>query len=651
MRWGEKGGTVCAPLTATCQSSPAAETPILGSVWFGPEYVARMTQTAATVARRDDLFFLLRWLFIVAYVGLVLITRTQTPANESMDDLTGALLLMATANLAFYPFARFAALHPFSTAAAVITDAVLAFGALAIAEGEPWLALAVGLALPITGLVRSNWLYSLIQVLVVDGLVVVALMIERGMGAVNYLALPLLVLAGVAVFVLFAAASLQRRPLLHTPVEVVEAHREAKESRASDRARAHALYDLALTLSSTLDYHKILQAAMDAGRIVLRLPAEDERDLRAAVLLIAPDDHQLHMVASRRFTLKDEQYPLPGRRGVIAEALRTSEPQVAGRPGEDPELQYFAALQYANSLLCIPLHAGLDNFGVILYGMDKANAFNDEQVDLMTSIGVQATLALQNALLYDNLLQEKERIISVEEDARKKLARDLHDGPTQTISAIAMRVPVIQTCLADGQVERAGEELRKVENLAQRTPREMRHMLFTLRPLALETQGLSVALKHLASKTRETYDQVVEVRLTAEVEKLLDAQQQGVVFYIIEEAVNNARKHARAPLITISGERQGHALVFQIADNGVGFDPAQMEAEYDQRSSLGMVNMRERAQLLDAELKVDSAPGQGTRLTLSIPVQRTDLPEDEARRIRPLSRLAQAAAGRSAPRS
>ncbi|MFN8380031.1 MAG: GAF domain-containing sensor histidine kinase [Anaerolineae bacterium] len=610
-----------------------------------------MTPSARALPQRDDLFFLLRWLFIAASAALVLVTRAQTSVVESMGDLGGALLLMAAANLAFYPFARVAALGRFASVAALITDAILAGGALAIAEGEPWVALAVGLALPVIGLVRSNWLYSLLQVLVVDGMVVAALMIDRGTGAIAYLALPLLVLAGVAIFVLFAAAALQRRPLLHTPVEVVEAHREAKESRESDRARAHALYDLALALSSTLDYHKILQAAMDAGRIVLRLPAEDERDLRAAVLLIAPDDGQLHMVASRRFTLKDEQYPLPGRRGVIAETLRTSEPQVAGRPSDDPELQYFAALQYANSLLCIPLHSGLDSFGVILYGMDKANAFNAEQVDLMTSIGVQATLALQNALLYDNLLQEKERIVSVEEDARKKLARDLHDGPTQTVSAIAMRVPVIQSFLLDGQVERAADELRKVENLALKTTREIRHMLFTLRPLVLETQGLGVALKQLADKTRETYDQMVEVRLTGDVEKLLDAQQQGVVFYIVEEAVNNARKHAQAPLIVISGGRQGKAVVIQIADNGVGFEPRLVEAQYDQRSSLGMVNMRERAQLLDAELAVDSAPGHGTRVTLSVPVRRSDLPEDEERRIRPLSRLAQAAADRTLNRS
>ncbi|HYO87039.1 MAG TPA: GAF domain-containing sensor histidine kinase [Candidatus Limnocylindrales bacterium] len=597
--------------------------------------------------QRDDLFFLLRWLFILAIAGLVLITRAQTPSDEGSVDLAAALLLMSAANGAFFPFVQFTRLRRAATPAALVTDVLIAIAALAVAEGEPWLVFAVGLSMPIIGLARSSFVFSTSQIVLVEGLVLAALMVDRGPESLAFLILPLGVLGVVAALAGGTAFALQRRPLLHTPVEVVEAHREARESRASDRARSRALYDLALALSSTLDYRKILQAALEAGRIVLRLELDAERELRAAVLLIAPEDGQLHVVASRRFTVKDEEYAIPGKRGVVADALRSSEPVVSARPGEDPELQYFAALQYCKSLLCIPLHSGLDNFGVVIYGVDKSNAFNDEQTDLMTSIGVQATLALQNALLYESLLQEKERIISVEEDARKKLARDLHDGPTQTISAISMRVPIIQSLLLNGQPERAGDELRKVSDLALKTTREIRHMLFTLRPLVLETRGLEAALVQLADKTRDTYGQLVEVRLTADVEAHLDTQQQGVLFYIIEEAVNNARKHAEAGVIVISGGRQGQQIAVHITDDGRGFESAGVTIGYDRRGSLGMVNMRERAELIDGLLEVESTPGHGTRVTVRIPLRSSNVNPDDDGRIRPLTKLAQAAAERA----
>jgi signal transduction histidine kinase len=595
------------------------------------------------------MFFALRWLFIAAMAGVIAATRSQTSADEGALDLVAALLLMAAANLVFLPFAHLPRLQPFAGAAALVTDLALALSALAAAEGEPWIVFAVGLGLPVLGLVRSSFAYSLTQAVCVQALVLLTLVIDRGPEALAFLTLPLGVLFAVSALAVGAAYALERRPLLHTPVEVVEAHREARESRESDRARSRALYDLALALSFTLDYRKILQAAMEAGRAVLRLNLVDERDLRAAVLLIAPEDGKLHVVASRRFPVLDEQYVIPGKRGVVAGALRSSEPAFTDRPGDDPELQYFTALQYCRSLLCIPLHSGLDSFGVILYGVEKANAFNEEQTDLMTSIGVQATLALQNALLYENLLQEKERIVNVEEDARKKLARDLHDGPTQTISAVTMRVPIIQSLLLDGQTERATEELRKVEELAQKSTREMRHMLFTLRPLVLETRGLHAALLQLAEKTRDSYGQQVEMQLKADVEAELDSQQQGILFYIIEEAVNNARKHANASLITISGGRHGRQWAVHVTDDGCGFETAGLEESYDRRGSLGMVNMRERAELLNGLLEVESAPGKGTRVTVHLPLRGAVPPRDDGE-IRPLTKLAQAAAERaSAP--
>jgi signal transduction histidine kinase len=166
----------------------------------------------------------------------------------------------------------------------------------------------------------------------------------------------------------------------------------------------------------------------------------------------------------------------------------------------------------------------------------------------------------------------------------------------------------------------AMEELFKMEDLARRTTKEMRHMLFTLRPLVLESQGLTAALKQLAEKMHETHNQNVIVEAEPGVDDKLEMNQQGVLFYIIEEAVGNARKHAEAEHIWVRLKIQQEVLVAEVQDDGVGFNVGAVDANYDKRGSLGMVNMRERAEILNGAVKIESAEGKGTRLLVLVPL-------------------------------
>ena len=146
-------------------------------------------------------------------------------------------------------------------------------------------------------------------------------------------------------------------------------------------------------------------------------------------------------------------------------------------------------------------------------------------------------------------------------------------------------------------------------------------MLFTLRPLILESQGLGAALQAMAQKMIETFNQNVVVNIEAKMADQLEMGKQGVIFYIVEEAVNNARKHANAPTISIRlGQLEPGIALLEIADDGVGFDVQAVDTAYDQRGSLGMVNLRERAELVNGRLNIDSAPGKGTRVQVYIPL-------------------------------
>jgi signal transduction histidine kinase len=145
-------------------------------------------------------------------------------------------------------------------------------------------------------------------------------------------------------------------------------------------------------------------------------------------------------------------------------------------------------------------------------------------------------------------------------------------------------------------------------------------MLFTLRPLVLESEGLVAALHQLANNMKENHNQNIVVEAEADCVDDLEVGKQGVVFFIVDEAVNNARKHAQAEHIWVRLIRKGDLLLLDVEDDGVGFDLASVESNYDQRGSLGMVNLRERAEMVRGLISIETGEGKGTRIRVTIPM-------------------------------
>jgi len=408
-----------------------------------------------------------------------------------------------------------------------------------------------------------------------------------------------------------------------------------EKRRAVQSERLRAIYELTSTLSSTLSYKRVLESALDISTSALN-PDPDQvisDPLVAAVMLF--NGGKLRVGSARRLTSADMRVTFDGAEGVLKKALDEGEPIIFKDIGYDPELGRVIALRNCTSGYCFPLRSGFNVYGVLLFAHPNPDYFTADRRAMLEIIGRQSVIAIQNARLYQDLVEEKERMIEVHEEARKKLARDLHDGPTQSVAAMAMRLNITKRILAK-DVKAAGEEIDKLEELAQRTTKEIRHMLFTLRPLILESQGLAAALQAMADKMQETFNQKVTISVDERVSSQLEMGKQGVIFYIVEEAVNNARKHAAAETIAVRLHQMdiGIALL-EIVDNGVGFDVNAMAQSYDKRanSSLGMVNLRERAELVNGVLQIDSAPGQGTRVQVYIPL--TEEATDRLHRARP----------------
>lgn len=397
---------------------------------------------------------------------------------------------------------------------------------------------------------------------------------------------------------------------------------EEDRRRRIQTERLRVIYEHTSQLSSNLSYKRVLESALGLGATALNPESEDGSGDRLVGAVLLFKGGKLHLGAARRFTTADMRATFDGGEGILKRAFDSGEPILSGSIGDDPELGRVIALRTCTACYCFPLRSGLNVYGALLFAHPEPDYFSADRREILDILGRQAVVAIQNASLYQDLVEEKERIVEAHEEARKKLARDLHDGPTQSIAAMAMRINLARRMLLK-DARSSEKELGRIEELAQRTSQEMRHMLFTLRPLVLESQGLAAALQAMADKVLETYNQQVLVSVDERVADELDMGKRGLVFYIIEEAVNNARKHANATEISVRfGPLDSGIAVLEVHDNGVGFDVGAVTRAYDERttSSLGLVNLQERTELVNGALQIESAAGKGTTVRVYVPL-------------------------------
>lgn len=382
--------------------------------------------------------------------------------------------------------------------------------------------------------------------------------------------------------------------------------------------RARSLQQMASTLRATLSFEQVVVQALDVCGIALGELGVPPQSLIGAIFLF--DRDELVPVATRRFLNQDKNRTIKGKAGIVGLALKDAEPAITTAPRQDPELKVYPALQNCQTVICVPLRAGFQIFGAMVIGTDASVTFNQDHLELFDAVADQSIIALQNAQLFQTLEREKQRIIHADEEARKELARDLHDGPTQSIAAIAMRINFIRTLLQKSP-EQVMPELEKVEELAKQTSKDIRGMLFTLRPLVLETQGLARALETVIKRLHETDG--LNIRMIGdENADLINEKAQSVIFSIVEEALGNARKYSKAKQIEVKMWQEDNLFVVAIQDDGVGFEVESVTKNYSSRGSLGMINMRERAERINASLKLDSAPGKGTKVTVVVPLDK-----------------------------
>jgi signal transduction histidine kinase len=230
--------------------------------------------------------------------------------------------------------------------------------------------------------------------------------------------------------------------------------------------------------------------------------------------------------------------------------------------------------------------------------------FNVEEVALLTSIADQAGVVVESAWLR----QQAEQTAVMQERAR--LARDLHDSVTQLLYSVNLFATVGREAYQLGDLAQVNHCLVELSAIAQQTLKEMRLLVYELRPPALEHDGLIGALQQRLDAVEKRAG--VQAQLLVDDLPELPGSLEEALYRLAQEALNNALKHAAATAITIQIRADDHQIELEVTDNGSGFDP---DAG---RGGLGLVSMRERAEKLGGLLTILSTPGHGATIKVSL---------------------------------
>lgn len=212
------------------------------------------------------------------------------------------------------------------------------------------------------------------------------------------------------------------------------------------------------------------------------------------------------------------------------------------------------------------------------------------------------------------------RIIAAQEEERRRLARELHDGTAQSLAGLAVELEVAER-MVDGGADGMRRQMERLKTLVRDSLVEVRRVIADLRPIALDELGVFSALRRHADRVSATGGPPVEVVIHGP-ERRFDPMLEAAVFRVVQEAIQNARRHAGAGRIWVYVESAPTGwLTATIRDDGRGFDVDRARREAAQRGSIGLASMEERVRLFGGRFAIHSEPGSGTRVMARFPIE------------------------------
>ncbi len=260
--------------------------------------------------------------------------------------------------------------------------------------------------------------------------------------------------------------------------------------------------------------------------------------------------------------------------------------------------------------------------------------FNDTDELIMNSLAGQAAVALENSKLYkgmqdllhmyeqqnNQLLYLSKNIMKAHEEERKRIAREIHDGPAQSAANLSLKLQICKRYVQDGKMEKVESELNTLHELLHLTVNDIRTIIYDLRPSCLE-DGLKLAIqRHIAyfSTLNPIHIDFTFIGDDSKIEYYMSS----TLYRIIQEALSNVKKHAEAHHVKVHLMQSKELITLDVIDDGVGFVVEDLKArKFDKlKGGFGLEGICERVELVRGSTTIDSAPEKGTRLHIQIPI-------------------------------
>ena len=378
---------------------------------------------------------------------------------------------------------------------------------------------------------------------------------------------------------------------------------EALEGQVSERTKHLAtLYDIHSIASEQIDLEKILGE-------VLQSTLQAFMGKAGCIHLLDPLSQDLHLIVQNNIPTAQlvNFQELSLKNDFWADLLQRNAPWIGqGTNFGDASLEVFLPASGFQSCLIAPLRVKNRPLGLLTILGNQPSDYSSDEITLFQTIADQVGIYVERT----RLIEQSEKAAVTQE--RQRLARELHDSVTQLLYSQVLFAGASMKVLKQGNLELLEQHLARMEKVARQALREMRLLVYELRPYEYVEDGLPAALQRRLDSVEKRSD--IHAQLLIDGELNLDEYQEMALYLITQEALNNTLKHAGAGSVSVKITADQSRVRLEVEDDGCGFDLKQNL----RGGGMGLANMLERAAALGGQMQIYSEPGKGTRIMVEI---------------------------------